>query len=157
MREPYPERSLGMLVKFIMLRSPIRFLRLVILRLTYPWRSLANLYSAFSERSPWARATAISLGRSTLSSCSSAVSSSWIFCLIFFNGSDIANRDLSEQGKIKLEPQPQATVNYTREVTNYRWGRIAATRDETVWQWGQREKTPGRLTTLQAAIYSTVT
>src|SRR5216684_2714970 len=89
MREPYPERSLGMLVKFIMLRSPIRFLRLVILRLTYPWRSLAYLYSAFSERSPWARATAISLGSSTLSSCESWSISSWIFFLILASGSDM--------------------------------------------------------------------
>src|SRR6266852_5704502 len=90
MREPYPERSLGMLLRFIMLRSPMRFLRLVILRLTYPWRSLANLYSAFSERSPWPRATAISLGSSTLSSCESWSISSWSFFLILASGSDMA-------------------------------------------------------------------
>ena len=34
MREPYPERSLGILLRFSMLRSPMRFLRWVILRLT---------------------------------------------------------------------------------------------------------------------------
>src|SRR5258708_5619302 len=56
---------------------------------TYPCRSFAYLYSAFSERSPCARATAISLGRSMLSSRSSAAISSCSFSLIFFKGSDI--------------------------------------------------------------------
>src|SRR3989442_12438401 len=57
--------------------------------LTKPWRSLAYLYSAFSERSPWARATAISLGRSTLSSWESWSISSWSFFLILASGSDM--------------------------------------------------------------------
>src|ERR1041385_8640260 len=58
---------------------------------TNPWRSLAYLYSAFSDKSPWARATAISLGRSMLSSRSRAVISSWSLSLIFFSGSDMVD------------------------------------------------------------------
>src|SRR5580704_14091097 len=50
---------------------------------TNDWRSLAYLYSAFSERSPWARATLISLGSSSWSSCSRAAISSFSFFLIF--------------------------------------------------------------------------
>src|SRR5271154_6386404 len=50
---------------------------------TYAWRSLAYLYSAFSERSPCARATLISLGSSSCSSCSRAAISSLSFFLIF--------------------------------------------------------------------------
>src|ERR1700687_1557961 len=56
---------------------------------TKPWRSLAYLYSAFSERSPWARATAISLGSSTLSSWESWSISAWSFFLILASGSDM--------------------------------------------------------------------
>src|SRR5580704_17638269 len=50
---------------------------------TYPWRSFAYLYSAFSERSPCARATLISLGSSSWSSCSSAAISAFSFFFIF--------------------------------------------------------------------------
>src|ERR1700689_4223188 len=50
---------------------------------TSPCRSLAYLYSAFSERSPWARATLISFGSSSCSSCSSRAISSLSFFLIF--------------------------------------------------------------------------
>src|SRR5580704_2791375 len=50
---------------------------------TNDWRSLAYLYSAFSERSPWARATLISLGNSSWSSCSRAAISAFSFFLIF--------------------------------------------------------------------------
>src|SRR5215468_2430281 len=78
-----------MLLRLSMPRSPIRFLSCAILALTYVWRSLAYLYSAFSERSPWARATAISLGSSTLSSCSSWAISSCSFCFTFAIGSDM--------------------------------------------------------------------
>src|ERR1700719_3567138 len=55
--------------------------------LTKPWRSLAYLYSAFSERSPCARATAISLGKSTFNSCASWSISSSNFCFILASGS----------------------------------------------------------------------
>src|SRR6266403_3336265 len=58
--------------------------------LTKPWRSLAYLYSAFSDRSPCARAIAISLGRSTFSSWSRWSISSCSFFLIFAIGSDIS-------------------------------------------------------------------
>src|SRR5215472_13783057 len=78
-----------MLLRLSMPRSPMRFLSCAILALTYVWRSLANLYSAFSERSPCARATAISLGSSTLSSWESWSISSWSFLLIFASGSDM--------------------------------------------------------------------
>src|SRR5262244_3944552 len=65
--EPYPERSLGMLVRFNIPRSPRRFFSWPMRALTKPCRSFAYLYSAFSDKSPWARATAISLGNSTFS------------------------------------------------------------------------------------------
>src|ERR1700739_2619727 len=70
-------------------RSPRRFLSWPMRALTKLWRSLAYLYSAFSERSPWARATAISLGSSTLSSCSRVSISCCNFDLIFARGSVI--------------------------------------------------------------------
>src|SRR5208282_6044639 len=63
--------------------SPMRFLSWPRRAETYAWRSLAYLYSAFSERSPWARATLISLGSSSCSSCSRAAISSLSFFLIF--------------------------------------------------------------------------
>src|ERR1700732_5000703 len=50
---------------------------------TNDWRSLAYLYSAFSERSPCSRATLISLGSSSWSSCSSAAISAFSFFFIF--------------------------------------------------------------------------
>src|SRR3984957_10720431 len=50
---------------------------------TNDWRSLAYLYSAFSDRSPCARATLISLGSSSWSSCSSAAISAFSFFFIF--------------------------------------------------------------------------
>src|SRR5579864_4428277 len=78
-----------MLVRLSMPRSPMRFFNCPMRAFTNPCRSFAYLYSAFSERSPCARATAISLGRSMLSSRSSAAISSCNFVLIFFNGSDI--------------------------------------------------------------------
>src|SRR5215472_5594284 len=78
-----------MLLRLSMPRSPMRFLSCAILALTYVWRSLANLYSAFSDRSPCARATAISLGSSMLSSWESWSISSWSFFLIFASGSDM--------------------------------------------------------------------
>src|SRR5579885_1221325 len=90
-REPYPERSLGILLRFSIPRSPMRFLSCAIRAFTKLCRSLANLYSAFSDKSPCARATAISFGRSTFSSCSSASISSCSFCLIFFSGSDMVS------------------------------------------------------------------
>src|SRR5262249_53370393 len=76
-----------MLLRFSKPRSPSRFLSWPMRPLPNPVRSLAYLYSAFSERSPWARATAISLGSSTLSSYSSWSISSCNFCLIFAIGS----------------------------------------------------------------------
>src|SRR2546423_170219 len=106
-----------MLVRFSMPRSPIRFLSCPMRAFTKPWRSLANLYSAFSERSPWARATAISLGRSMLSSRSSAVISSCSFCLIFFSGSDIVVMFRRRSCALILD-----TAN-----PNYKGGRIPAT------------------------------
>src|SRR5439155_26122367 len=129
-REPYPERSLGILVRFSMLRSPMRFFSWVILRLTKLWRSLAYLYSAFSERSPWARATAISLGSSTFSSWSRRSISSWSFCLIFAIGSGIA----IHQKRVAREGWSLWT-NRPRAEKHYRWCGIAATRWELEY-WG---------------------
>src|SRR5215813_15544412 len=80
-------------------KSPMRFLSCAILALTYVWRSFAYLYSAFSERSPCARATAISLGSSTLSSCSSWSISSCSFCLIFAIGLAIAIHQKDSRGR----------------------------------------------------------
>src|SRR6266436_422603 len=90
--------------------------------LTKPWRSLAYLYSAFSERSPCARAMAISLGKSTFSSWSSWSISSCSFFLIFAIGSDMhlhQKRFAGEGlGKVRLPP-PRST--------NYRCDEIAGT------------------------------
>src|ERR1700722_16795105 len=64
-------------------RSPMPFFNAPIRAFTNPWRSLANLYSAFSERSPCARATAISFGSSTFNSCSGGLFSSFFFFFFF--------------------------------------------------------------------------
>src|ERR1700730_1818061 len=89
MRDPYPDLSFGILLKFSIPRSPILFLSCPILAFTYPCRSLAYLYSAFPERSPCARALAISFGRSMFNSCSSWSISPCKRCLIFARGSDM--------------------------------------------------------------------
>src|SRR6266851_4161661 len=115
-----------MLVRFNIPRSPMRFFSWPMRALTKPWRSLAYLYSAFSERSPWARATAISLGSSTLSSCESWSISSWSFFLILASGSDIvvgfgSLKKSAESGTNGWSPGPRV-----RE--HYRCGRIEVTR-----------------------------
>src|SRR6266852_769158 len=70
--------------------SPRRFLSWPRRAETYPWRSLAYLNSAFSDRSPCARARINSLGSSRFSSCSSVWISSSSFCLILERGSVMA-------------------------------------------------------------------
>src|ERR1700733_6447235 len=64
-------------------RSPMRLCSWLSRASTNLWRSFAYLYSAFSERSPWARATLISLGNSSCSSCSRAAISAFSFVFIF--------------------------------------------------------------------------
>src|ERR1700736_1356719 len=94
--------------------------------LTKPWRSLAYLYSAFSERSPCARATAISLGKSTFNSCESWSISSSSFCFILASGScmffisDLFRAAIKKRRRSPEVPNPA--------VNDYRWGGIAATR-----------------------------
>src|SRR5215472_10831064 len=101
-----------MLVRLSKPRSPRRFFSWPMRALTKPWRSLANLYSAFSERSPWARATAISLGSSTLSSCSRVSISCCSFCLILANGSVMRN---PRQRKMMRSPaRPNSANNIIR-------------------------------------------
>src|SRR5208282_5450519 len=120
MREPYPDRSFGILLRFSMPRSPIRFLSCPMRALTYPCRSFAYLYSAFSERSPCARALAISLGRSMFSSCSSWSISPCKRCLIFASGSDmvvghqkvVAKKMFAESGLAGWLAGPRANHHY---------------------------------------------
>src|ERR1700732_2211564 len=76
-----------MFVRFSMPRSPMRFFNCPMRAFTNPCRSFAYLYSAFSDRSPCARATAISLGKSTFNSWESWSISSSNFCFILASGS----------------------------------------------------------------------
>src|ERR1017187_1677376 len=62
--------------------SARRFFKWPMRALRKPCRSLAAWYSAFSLRSPWARAFRISFGSSTRYSYSSTVISSWSFFLM---------------------------------------------------------------------------
>src|SRR6266403_1904846 len=106
-----------MLVRFNIPRSPMRFFSWPMRALTKPWRSLAYLYSAFSERSPWARATAISLGSSTLSSWESWSISSWSFFLILASGSDMvvgfsSLKKSAESGTNRWSPGPRVRKHY---------------------------------------------
>src|SRR5882724_11447850 len=112
--EPKPERSVGMLVRLSMPKSPMRFFNWAMRALTKPCRSLAYLYSAFSERSPCARATAISLGRSTFSSWSSWSISSCSFFLIFAIGSDMRlhQKRFAGEGFWKVHLPPPRSTNY---------------------------------------------
>src|SRR5713226_6926466 len=119
-----------MLVRFNIPRSPKRFFNWAMRAFTKPWRSFAYLYSAFSERSPWARATAISLGSSTFSSWSRRSISSWSFCLIFAIGSGIAihQKRLAREGWSLWTNRPRAE-------RHYRCVGIVATRWELEY-WG---------------------
>src|SRR6266404_2138952 len=108
-----------MLVRFNIPRLPMRFFNWPMRALIKPWRSLAYLYSAFSERSPCARATAISLGKSTFNSWSSWSISSCNFFLIFAIGSDMSLHQKKIRGGGICKPPPRNT--------KYRWGEIAGT------------------------------
>src|SRR3984957_20456102 len=80
-RLPRPTVSRGIVSRSIIVSSAIRVSRLPTRARRNSWRCLAIAHSAFSDRSPCARARSSSLGRSTVSSCLS-VSRSFLSRLI---------------------------------------------------------------------------